>query len=241
MRYFLYLFAACLMLVAFWGCQSNDALVDPTSDGINNPGDSDGRTDHIVPLRRYWICGTVFIDENENGVQDEGEEGMAGVDVYLVDGPTTTTDENGDYHFYPVYNGDYTVGVDVPAGYSPTTPPEVDVTVNGASVCDVDFGLIYTGPGPGPGEGDLMICGTVTMFMMKFGQYPIPDVTVVLVYDNEDVETTTTDENGQYCFDDLGEGDYCVRVDGVQVLSTNPQCVTLTDEDVTGIDFRIRL
>ncbi|NRD21236.1 hypothetical protein HNV08_14350, partial [Winogradskyella eckloniae] len=47
---------------------------------------------------------TVFLDEDEDGIQDPGEEGVAGVTVNLLDCnnnqlATTTTDANGNYSF----------------------------------------------------------------------------------------------------------------------------------------------
>ena len=57
---------------------------------------------------------TVFFDENRNGQQDAGEEGIAGVQVTLTDvngGPdvVTTTDSDGNYLFAGLDAGDYQV------------------------------------------------------------------------------------------------------------------------------------
>ena len=57
---------------------------------------------------------TVFFDENRNGQQDAGEEGIAGVQVTLTDvngGPdvVTTTDGDGNYLFAGLDAGDYQV------------------------------------------------------------------------------------------------------------------------------------
>ncbi len=59
-----------------------------------------------LPIPDWWgqLHGTVFYDENENGIQDAGEEGIPGeaVDVVRRDGSGlygTVTDEKGEYHF----------------------------------------------------------------------------------------------------------------------------------------------
>lgn len=43
------------------------------------------------------ILGTVFIDSNENGIQDPEEPGLAGVEIYFDHGYMVTTDEFGQY------------------------------------------------------------------------------------------------------------------------------------------------
>jgi len=46
------------------------------------------------------IIGKVFIDKNSNGRQDEGEEGLAGVELLTLDGRIITTDQYGRYHLF---------------------------------------------------------------------------------------------------------------------------------------------
>ena len=63
----------------------------------------------------------VWLDSNSNGVQDAGEQGIAGVTIQLKDSggaiqQTTTTDANGNYLF-DVAPGNYLVTVLVPSGY----------------------------------------------------------------------------------------------------------------------------
>ncbi|MBI5136680.1 MAG: PKD domain-containing protein [Nitrospirae bacterium] len=65
----------------------------------------------VLPIPDWWaqLKGTVFLDNNENGVQDAGEPGLPGeaVDVVHRDGSAlyaTITDEKGEYrirHFFP--------------------------------------------------------------------------------------------------------------------------------------------
>ena len=70
------------------------------------------------------ICGTVFYDADNDGVQDAGETGIPGASVtivYLVDGTpyefTVATNENGLYDFATLFpRGEYTISVQIPPG-----------------------------------------------------------------------------------------------------------------------------
>ena len=71
------------------------------------------------------IGSTVFIDDNNNGVQDADEEGISAkgksVEITLIDADsgatvaTTTTDSNGDYFFGNLKEGNYIVQFTPPA------------------------------------------------------------------------------------------------------------------------------
>ena len=76
------------------------------------------------------ISNLVWIDENANGVQDAGENGLTGVRVELLDSNgnlvnnpadgqpyIVTTDANGEYKFKGLWHGDYQVRFTVPSGY----------------------------------------------------------------------------------------------------------------------------
>ena len=66
------------------------------------------------------ICGYVWTDTNNNGVQDPGEPGLPGAVVTL--GPeVTATDPEGFYYFF-VPPGDYTIAVQIPPGQQPSPP-----------------------------------------------------------------------------------------------------------------------
>ncbi len=110
----------------------------------------------------YSIGDRVWIDENGNGIQDDGEKGIPGVPVTLVMKnvilDVDITDENGEYIFEDVWKNapdtNYTVRINIPQGYqlSPaeqgsdrekdSNPNESAVTVVDKNITDVDFGLV---------------------------------------------------------------------------------------------------
>ncbi len=64
------------------------------------------------------VTGFAFVDANGNGVYDEGEEILRGVEVFLIDADgnvvaTATSDDNGNYTFPEVPYGVYTIMVQV--------------------------------------------------------------------------------------------------------------------------------
>ena len=108
------------------------------------------------------IGDTVWLDENGDGVQDPGEDGLANVTVELLDAngmvvATTQTDGTGGYLFDEVIEGTYTVRVasaSLPAGLVPTydedgiAPPLTSSVslVAGTEHETADFGLNYVPP-----------------------------------------------------------------------------------------------
>ena len=88
----------------------------------------------------------VWIDGNQNGVQDAGEKGAAGVVVKLIDSSgavvaTTTTDANGAYQFTGLLPGTYVVQFVLPAMRNFTKPgASAPATVATDSNADVKTG-----------------------------------------------------------------------------------------------------
>ena len=113
-------------LMAF---DESDSGVDPGSTNPNEDGDSGTPDDPTpfdppeVPAGR--ISGTVFLDGNDDGIQDPNEGGIAGVEITLTGtdvfgnpvNVTVLTDANGRYVFDGLNAGDYTVTQAQPAGF----------------------------------------------------------------------------------------------------------------------------
>ncbi len=104
--------------------------------------------DSCVPVS---IGSTVFIDANNNGVQEAGEAGIADqtVTLYAADGTTviatTTTDTNGNYLFTGLAPGDYRVGMNAPTAY-PTSSTDI-ATSTADNDTDLDDNGIQTASG----------------------------------------------------------------------------------------------
>ena len=104
-------------------------------------GTSDHSFDAGFILPSFSVGSTVFLDINEDGVQNGGEPGLQNITVELyqagdvpgVDAPLASdvTDANGDYYFGSLLAGNYFVYLPAPPGIAPASSP-------GAGVADSD-------------------------------------------------------------------------------------------------------
>ncbi|MEB6837324.1 SdrD B-like domain-containing protein, partial [Staphylococcus simulans] len=178
----------------------------------------------------YTVGDKVWEDTNKDGIQNSNEPGIPGVEVTLTkpDGSTvtTTTDNNGNYEFTDLPNGDYTITFETPEGYEPTTPnvgnPELDsngttttVTVNNGDDKTIDSGF-YKPVQETPQEpatytvGDKVWEDTNKDGVQNSNEPGIPGVEVTLTKPDGSTVTTTTDGNGNYEFTNLPNGDYTI-------------------------------
>ncbi len=208
------------------------------------------------------ITGTVWIDTDEDGILDPEEENrLEGVTIELFDTDgvlleTTTTDEFGIYAFPSYPAGDYTVVQIQPEDYGTTTPNTLDVSLPVGGIDGIDFG-------EDPGSIAGTIWEDVVWDGVDDGTEPrVPGVVISLLNtDGEVIASTTTDDNGDYRFDDLPAGTYTVRpeLEADQVVtipnsgpddavdSDFPYTVTVSvvdvtlvaGEDVTDLDLGI--
>lgn len=107
-----------------WNFGANDVITFGNTAGT--PYEKNGMLIFTVPVieERLGALGDrVWYDNNMNGIQDEGETGVAGVTVQLYNCAgellaTMLTDANGNYLFTDLPAGDYHVKFsDIPAGY----------------------------------------------------------------------------------------------------------------------------
>jgi outer membrane protein OmpA-like peptidoglycan-associated protein len=92
------------------------------------------------------IIGKVFNDENRDGWQDPGEDGVAGVMVALDDGTYALTDEYGRYHFPAVKPGHRLLKINLRSladGAVATTRETVVVWLTPGLLAKANFGVLY--------------------------------------------------------------------------------------------------
>lgn len=95
--------------------EKNNISYDESSGGlVVNNGSSTVPTQNNI-TKTYRISGTAWLDSNENGMKEDGEQLMTGVSVKLVNSvsgliiKSAITDSRGNYTFAGVENGNYLI------------------------------------------------------------------------------------------------------------------------------------
>jgi protocatechuate 3,4-dioxygenase beta subunit len=173
------------------------------------------------------LCGNVYHDENNNGLFDAGEDGIAGVTVNLFDDQgnlvaTQVTDANGHYCFQELVAGKYRIVEQQPTGWldnldtagtlggTPLNPGDEIREINvlwGDHGEDYNFGEILPGSLAG-----VVFADANNNCVREQDEAPIAGVTVKL-FDAQGnlVATTTTNAQGEYNFGNLRPGMYTVQ------------------------------
>jgi len=200
------------------------------------------------------IGNFVWKDLNENGIQDEGEPGIEGAQLFLVVDTftkidSTSSDENGFYQFTDVAPGTYDIRVEfiprltltgVNNGDDPTLDSDGIPLLNGfiktlssidieSRTCnnDVDFGFFDT---PSRLGGIAWLDSNADGIYLN--EEILNSVSVTLFDEtNTEVENTTTSEEGFYVFNDIAPGNYYVVFDQPDSL-----LFTLADQTTEDID-----
>lgn len=219
--------------------------LSPHNRGLDDNEDSDARADgstEVFTLQSgdrdfSWDAGMgtksslgdrVWEDNNGNGIQDAGENGIEGVLVQLLDSSgnilsVTFTDSNGNYQFSYLDAGTYIVKFSAPTGYffSPSNSGDdardSDAAADGKTEpltlsyaqndLTVDGGLYRPAS-----LGDYVWDDTNANGLQDAGEAGIFGVPVELYdADGQLLQTTSTDENGNYCFTDLKPGSYSLK------------------------------
>lgn len=89
-----------------------------------------GRKIIIIPITEYAeVKGSVFFDENKNGIKDENERGIANC-IISLNGFSTITDKNGIFHLNAIKPGTYSLKL-IYAPYEYIfTPQEIKLTLS---------------------------------------------------------------------------------------------------------------
>jgi hypothetical protein len=170
----------------------------------------------VGPLEKWaHLDGHVFIDENVNGVYDNGEPGVKDVLIKVPNEVMAMSDKKGHYHIKRLVPGRKIVRIDeksVPFGFAFLGSTETTVDAGEYKTEKVDFPLIKVGALSGRLFADDNKNGT-----FEYGEEGLDFVTVYL---NGTFRWTVTDENGNFSFEFLAPGDYTItfNADDIGVL-----------------------
>ncbi|MBL6076709.1 carboxypeptidase regulatory-like domain-containing protein [Belnapia sp. T18] len=219
------------------GNDAADSDADPLNAGrtdtlLYNSGAAETSRDagFYVPAK---LGDLAWVDANGNGVQDSGEQGLAGVTVKLYAWGTTTlvasttTDGNGTYGFTGLRPGDYYETFTAPGGYV--------LTKAGAGTAATDSDPVDAGTASGMGPkitlasgdndtthdagfyapvtiGDKVFYDINGNGVQEAGEAGIGGVGVTLLNGSgQALTSTTTNADGLYSFGSLAPGDYAIR------------------------------
>ena len=159
---------------------------------------------------RGEVHGMKFEDVDGDGVKDPEDEGLEGWTIRLRNLGTgeilrTTTNADGEYWFMDVDPGDYRLTERQQTGWIPTVPVDpakYEFTLGIQEiVTDLDFGNFELGQIHGSKFNDLNGDG-----VWDDGEPGIQGWGITLLFDSNEIATTTTDADGNYWFMDVGPG-----------------------------------
>jgi len=203
---------------------SNDSNIDTsglTSNITQLAGDINLSIDAGY-YRKASVGDRIWNDIDGDGVQDADEAGIPDVKVTLTFPDNSTrvvlTDANGNYLFDNLIPGNYTISIDaatLPAKYQQTYEKDgslggsVAVVLSSAdTVTDVDFGYYVKSS-----IGDRIWQDSNANGIQDAGEPGLSGVTVTLYNDiGTEIDTTVTDGNGNYLFEDILVGTYTVGI-----------------------------
>lgn len=210
------------------GSGSSESDSNADSAGVSVVTLVSGQNDATIDIGVFQFAKVgdfVWNDLNANGIQDEGEPGLDGVGVQLLDADggviaTTATDGSGRYSFENVLPGSYKV-LFSGSRFSPQDAgdDEVDSDANESgltSVFTVTSGQEISNIDAGQYElasiGDF-VWEDLDADGVQDGDEPGLGGVVVSLFDEDGnlVETTTTGADGQYLFDELIPDSYFVQ------------------------------
>ncbi len=206
---------------------------------FNSNTDLSDRIIETVDLGLYRLAGLgdyVWEDLNYNGIQDEGEPGIAGVQVtlndgegnpVLVDGETyLLTDEYGYYFFEDLIPDTYTLVFELPEDYLLTIMDVGDDSEDSDGITGDDVGTasitavvinendtndtLDLGLYRKGSIGDYFWYDTNKNGLQNESETPVVGEEVILTGSDGSVKTTVTDDTGYYLFDELDPDTYAV-------------------------------
>lgn len=165
-----------------------------------------GSTAAKMPRGNETIAGTVFVDWNGNGVQDEGEESLGGVALVLDNGARATADQKGHFKFDHLVAGPHLVKLDlttVPADYDPPSSTATELTARHNDVPSVVFAVFPVGDVQG-----IVLQDSNGNGAMDEGDQPVDGAVVIL----DDGARTEVTRNGLFTFSGVRVGTHTVQL-----------------------------
>ncbi len=233
---------------AFFAITAKNQGIDPKADSDADPitgrtsvitltaGEQNGDIDlGLIKPSSAIIGDFVFLDTNNNGIQDAGEAGVSKVTVNLLDGAgifvtTTSTDTNGKYQFNNVAAGNYQVEFIAPAGFNFGKQDQgandaIDSDANivsgrtivfavAAGQADMTRDAALVGQPPALSSlGDFVFFDANANGIQDPTEFGVPNQVVNLLDGGgKFIATTKTDSLGKYLFSSLTAGSYIVEV-----------------------------
>ncbi|WP_214562307.1 SdrD B-like domain-containing protein [Staphylococcus pseudintermedius] len=204
----------------------------------------------------YQLGDKVWNDVNKNGIQDQGETGIADVKVTLkdLDGnilDTTYTNTNGKYIFDNLKNGNYQVDFETPEGYaaSPSNqgndaldsdgPTNVQAVISDGNNLTIDQGFYQTET-PTHNVGDKVWEDLNKDGIQDQNEPGIANVKVTLKdADGNVVDTRTTDDKGNYLFEKVKEGEYTIEFETPEGYTPTVTGQGTSDNDSNGTSTKV--
>ncbi len=194
------------------------------------------------------IAGIKYNDLNGNGQLEPGEPGLPNFTLYLDANNNSRRDEgearfitdaNGNYFFRDIPSGEYFLREEQQLGFVQTTEDRY-IVLNGENFTNVNFGNTSTrGSISGTKFNDLNANG-----QREPGEPGLGNFTIYLDSNNNDIlepgeQSTVTDTEGNYAFNDLPSSIFVVReVEQFGFSSTTPpRVINLNGQNFTGIDI----
>ena len=184
-----------------------------------------------VPVRAVaTVKGLVYADWNGNGLQDAGEDPVAGVPLRIEAVGAAESSKNGEFLFTNVPDGLHEVGLDLgalPIDFDAPAIPRLQVALSGRDTRQVAFGLIPLGSIRGRVVRDLNGNGTAD------STEPAIDGAVVVLDGGKRSERS---KRGQYAFEAVQSGEHSVTLladslpDGALIAGEATQIATLGRE-----------
>jgi len=255
--------------------------ISPTDGGTDDEKDSDVNSDIKIPsivlnsgdndesrdmgiYQLGSIGDFVWNDINVNGIQEDNEEGIAGVTVTLysddcktlakdekgIDISTQSTDGTGHYSFTNLVPNTYCIGFELPDGFSfssqnigsdDTIDSDVDSDTNRTEPIILrsgDNNLSFdAGIYEGASLGNKVWYDTNRDGLQGDAELPVSGVKVTLLKDCEtEVTTTTTNTEGEYLFSKLPPAEYCVQFGALPTTSHVVTTSNIGDDDIPLTD-----